>query len=77
MNPRSSTRADCGGTPIALTASDISTLSRETPTLPMRPTLSTRADCGGTPIALTASDISILSRVNTDVTGGSEVKYAS
>ena len=47
---------------IALTASGISILSRETPTLPKHPTLNTRADRGGTPIALTASDISILSR---------------
>ncbi len=34
---------------ISLITSDISILSRETPTLPKRPTLSTRADCGGTP----------------------------
>ena len=62
---------------IALTASDISILSREMPTLPLNPTLSTRTDRGGTPIALTASDISILSRVNDEVTGESEVKYAN
>ena len=40
---------------IALTASEISTPSRETPRLPIHPMVSPRADRGGTPIALTAS----------------------
>ena len=62
---------------IALIASDISILSRETLTLPIYPTLSTRADSGGTPIALTASDISILARANADVTNALDVKYAT
>ncbi|MEE0872678.1 MAG: hypothetical protein UIH27_04290 [Ruminococcus sp.] len=40
---------------IALTASEISTPSRETPRLPIHPMVSPRADRGGTPLALTAS----------------------
>ena len=46
----------------ALTASDISILSRETPTLPKYPTLSTWAKINDVSFALITSDISILSR---------------
>ena len=47
---------------IALITSDISILSRETPTLPKYPTLSTWAKINDVSFALITSDISILSR---------------
>ena len=62
---------------VALIASLISILSRETPTLPKYPTLSTRTEINVVSIALTTSDFSILSRANTDVTEIPDVKYTN